>query len=189
MLSGIVAVFYFLLSLFFTLVIFLLWARIFMRYFHISSLHPVSQMVNQLTNPLVAPFQYFFRRNNGLHTYDWPAFIVLIIVELLKYIIFGWIAYHQQLPVGFLILLTVADLLVQPLNFLFYALIVRVIMSWLNPQWQQHPVSYVVNTITAPLISLGHRLVPNISGFDFAPFIMMIIIKVVTIFISASLPF
>ncbi|HFD2358171.1 TPA: YggT family protein, partial [Legionella pneumophila] len=37
-------------------------------------------------------------------------------------------------------------------------------------------------------LRLGRIIVPDISGFDFSPFIIMVILKIITLFLSASLP-
>lgn len=189
MLSGLLTVSYFLLSLLFTTLLFLLWSRVFLRFFRISSLQPVSKMINQFSQSLVRPIESLWtQKNKSKPQYDVPALIMIMIVEIVKMIILGLLAYRQLLPLPYLIILIFADLIIQPLNLLFYALIVRVVLSWLGLQWQHHPVNEVVQIITDPLIRFGHKLIPNVSGFDFSPFIMMIGLKVITLFISSSLP-
>ena len=84
-------------------------------------------------------------------------------------------------------LYVLADLIIQPCNLLFYAILIRVIMSYVNPKWQ-HPATDFLRIITEPLLILGRKIIPDISGFDFSPIIMMIILKIITLFIGASLP-
>ena len=186
--SGLLAVGYFLFALFFSLISFVLWSRIALRYFRISALHPISQSINGITNPIVMPVAHMFPTSKArLSQYDWPCFCVLVVVEFLKFLALGSLFLGALLPWSFIPLYTVADLIVQPCNLLFYALLIRVIMSWVNPGWQ-HPVADVLRRITDPLLHLGRRIIPDISGFDFSPFVMMILLKVITLFISASLP-
>ena len=113
---------------------------------------------------------------------------MLVIIELLKFIAIGSLFLGVMMPWGFLPLFTLADLIVQPCNLLFYAIIIRVILSWTNP-FLQNPVADIVRLITEPVLRLGRQIIPIISGFDFSPFIIMIVLKVITLFISASLPF
>ncbi|WP_028388267.1 YggT family protein [Legionella fairfieldensis] len=186
--SGLLAVSYFLSTLFFSVVLFVLWTRLALRYFKISVLHPVSHAIYTFTDPLVKPLERFISPQKKLsQCYDWPCFALLILVELCKFVLLGFLLYGTLIPVSYLLLFVLADLITQPCNFLFYLILIRVIMSWVNPHWH-HPVADVIKIITDPLLILGRRLIPDISGFDFSPFIVMVVLKAIALFMSASLP-
>jgi YggT family protein len=186
--SGFTAVGFFLFSLFFSAVIYSLWVRIALRYLRISSLTQFSQLISTITDPLVNPFNFVLKQKyKPGQKYDWMAFGVLILVELIKIITLSLLVFHAIMPVVFLLLYVLADLIIQPCNLLFYAILIRVIMSYANPRWQ-HPVADFLRLLTEPLLILGRKIIPDISGFDFSPIIMMIILKIITLFISASLP-
>lgn len=188
MIQGLFTVSFFIATLFFSLVLMILWVRLFLRYQRVSTLHPISQMVYRLTDPILKPVEKIVvKQRKTPPKYDWICFAFIILVEFVKFTITGLIAYHQLLPLSYLLLFVAADLIVQPLNLLFYALLIRVIMSWVRPDWR-NPVADLLNLLTNPLIRIGHKLIPDISGFDFAPYIMMVLLKVITIFISASMP-
>ncbi|WP_419419172.1 YggT family protein [Legionella sp. D16C41] len=187
--AGLIAVSYFLISVFFNLIIFIFWLRIFLRYYGVSPLHPMGQAIYRLTDQFILPIESrVFRGKRYPQRFDSISFIYIVVLEIVKFLLLGLIAYRMVLPVTYLLLLVAADLIIQLGDLLFYALLLRVIMSWINPQWQMHPAAMIINLITDPLIKIGHRIIPNISGFDFAPFIMMVFIKVITLFISASVP-
>ena len=186
--AGIVTVSYFLISLLFNLVAMTLWFRVFLRFYRVSPLHPFAKMIYQLTNPLLKPFERFAYTDNRPPRFDWLCLIFLILLEIIKFIVLVWLFYNRMLPLYLLSLFVLGDLIIQPINLLFYALLARIILSWMNPQWQQHPVKDILQLLTNPLIRLGHKIIPDISGFDFAPFIMMVILKLITLFISASMP-
>lgn len=168
--------------------IFALWLRIALRYLRVSSLTSFSQLVSAITNPLIKPLitvsKYKYKPGQR---YDWLAIAVLFLVELLKIICLSLLVFHAIMPVHFLLLYVIADFIIEPCNLLFYAIIFRVIMSFANPGWQ-HPIADFLRIITEPLLRWGRRIVPDISGFDFSPFIILIILKIITLFISASLP-
>lgn len=186
--SGLFTVGYFLYTLLFSLLAFVLWIRIALRYFHVSNLHPVSQAINTLTNPIVTPFSRLFSSaKSRISRYDWASFCTLVVIEIIKFVAMGALFLIKMLPWEILSLYVVADLIVQPCNLLFYAIIVRLIMGWVNPNWH-HPFADILRLVTEPLFQLGRRLIPNVSGFDFSPFIVMIILKVITLYIGASLP-
>ena len=186
--SGLLAVGYFLFVLFFSLLTFVLWIRITLRYFRISALHPMSQGINKLTNPVIMPLaQLFTTPKKRLNRYDWPCFSVLVVIELLKFTALDLLFLRASLPWVFVPLYAAADIIVQPCNLLFYAILARVILSFANPNWQ-HPLADLLRLVTDPLLHLGRKIIPDISGFDFSPYIMLVILKIITLFISASLP-
>lgn len=186
--SGFVAVGYFLFSLLFGFLIFILWARIALRYIRLSALHPISQSVFAITNPLVLPFSYVLRSHpTRLSRYDGPGICALIVIEMLKFITIGLLQFGTVLPWSIILLYTAAELITQPCNLLFYAILIRVIMSWINPMWRG-PIADILRLITDPLLYLGRRFIPDIAGLDFSPLIVMVCLQVIMLFISASLP-
>lgn len=186
--SGFIAVGYFLFTLVFSLLVFVLWIRIALRYFRVSSLHPIGQGIKQLTDPVVQPIDRLLPTKKGLSArYDWAAFIVLCAAELIKFILINFLFVGGLLPVWLMLIYTVADLIVQPCNLLFYAIIIRVLMSWINPGWH-HPVADVLRLITEPSLRLARRYIPDIAGLDISPIVILIILQTITLFINASLP-
>lgn len=186
--SGLLSVGYFLFALFFSLVSFVLWARMACAYFRISPFHPVAQGIYRLTNPILMPITHkLSQKKMGRMRYDWPCFSLLVFVELLKYTAILTLFLGIKLSWEFLAIYTMADLIVQPCNLLFYAILIRVIISWVNPIGR-HPALEVIYMITEPMFRLVHRYIPIMAGFDFTPMILMILLKVVSLFISASLP-
>lgn len=186
--SGFLAVGYFLFTLVFSLLVFVLWIRIALRYFRVSSLHPVGRGIKQLTDPIVQPIDRLLPSKKGLSTrYDWAAFIVLCVIELIKFIVINLIFVGGLLPLWLILAYTLADLIVQPCNLLFYAIIIQVIMSWVNPGWH-HPAADVLRLITEPSLRFARRYVPDIAGLDLSPVVILVILQMVTLFINASLP-
>jgi YggT family protein len=194
MMSGLITVGYFLFNLIFSFAAFILLVRLALRYFRVSSLHPISQAINKTTNPIVMPLDKVFITNKTptkkprLSRYDWACFCVLVLIELLKFAGIDLLFLGAKLPWALIPLYVLADLIVQSCNLLFYALIIRVVMSWVNPMWQ-HPISDILRLITDPLLRLGRRVIPDISGFDFSPYLVLVILKVITLFISAEMPY
>lgn len=186
--AGFTAVGFYLTSLVFGIIIYTLWSRIALRYFKISSLNAFSQLIYHVTDPLITPLNKLLQiKNQALATYDWVSFAVLILAEFCKFICLGLIAYHAWIPFSYVVLFVMADLIIQPCDILFYAILIRVIMSFANPGWR-HPLADFLRIITEPLLIIGRKIVPDISGFDFSPFIIMMMLKVITLFISSYLP-
>lgn len=187
--SGFIAVGYFLVSLIFDLILFALWSRVALRYLRISSLNPFSRLIYTLTNPILKPVHFITKyKDQAKQKFDWPTLGMIIFVEWIKITCLSLMLYHALLPLHYLILYIFADFIIQPCNLLFYALLIRVVMSYVNPQWY-HPISDFLKLLTQPLVVLGRKIVPDISGFDFSPFFMLVALKIITLFIHASLPF
>jgi YggT family protein len=186
---GLITITYFFINLLFSLVLFVLWLRLILRYFHVSTLDPVHQAISRLTNPLITPIEQLIRTDkmSVKRRYDLACLGLLIVAEFIKFIVLGLLLYKTLMPISYILLFSFADLIVQPCNLLFYMILIRIIMSWVNPMWQ-HPATNIIKLATDPLLELGRRLVPDISGFDFSPFIILIVLKVITSFMSASLP-
>ncbi|KTD22595.1 YggT family protein [Legionella londiniensis] len=185
--AGLTTVGYFLFNLFFSLLIFLLWARIALRYLRVSSLHPVSRMIHTLTDAVIQPINRLLFQGSRQSRYDWACITFLVLVEIIKFVLLALLFYGAIIPIVLLFICVLADLIVQPLDLLFYAIIIRVILSWVNPM-SQHPIAEILRLITEPVLQWGRRLVPDISGFDFSPILILVIIKIITIFIRASIP-
>lgn len=187
--SALFTVGYFLLSILFGITTFVLWLRFGMQYFRISILHPMTQSIHRLTDPVLRPIANLLQVRQTRHQrYDWVCFGVLIIVEWIKFLLIGALYFGHSSLWTLTAIYTVADLIVQPCNLLFYALVIRVLMSWVNPNWH-HPLAVILKSITEPMLHKIHRYVPYIAGFDFSPFIAMIALKTITLFVSTSLPF
>ena len=159
-----------------------------LRYFRVSALHPISQMIISLTHTLLMPFnQLCALLKLNMRRYDWACFMLIVMTELIKFFLMGLLFLNAMLPVSLIAVFTLAELIVEPCNLLFYALIVRIIMSWINPGSQQ-PLVYLAFLVTEPILSPLRRRLPAFAGFDFSPLIVIVVIKVITLFITVSLP-
>ena len=113
--SGITAVGLFLVSLFFSLVIFSLWLRIALRYLKISSLNAFSQMIYSVTDVYIKPVNELLKITyKPGNLYDWTALGVLVIVEFLKIICVSLLTFHTLIPFTLIVVYVIADLIVQP---------------------------------------------------------------------------
>lgn len=186
--SGLVSVGFFLTQVVFNLMLFVLWIRVFSRFFHVSSLHPVIQTLNTLTRPVIGPletaFYARFKRNNS---YDILSFVCILLVDMAKISILGLLARHALLPLSWFIVVIISDLLLQPLNLLFYMTLIRVLMHFINPGWHS-PIADIIKQFTSPLLTWFRQRIPLVGDFDISPWLVLLGIKVLTIFITASLP-
>lgn len=186
--AGLTAAGLFILSLMFSFYIYTFWIRIALRYFKVSSLNPVSKLIYTLTDPLIHPLEKLspkpLTRRSKFSLYD---FIALIGVEVIKITVLSLVAFHTLMPIPLFLLYVIADLTIQLCDLLFLAILARVIMSFVNPTWNSISAD-ILKITTQPLLILGRKIIPDISGFDFSPYIILMILKTITLFINANLP-
>lgn len=173
----------FIFSLFFSLCIFVVLLRILLQFFGANSNNPVCQMTAKMTNPIILPLKNILPRVGRV---DLASLLVLFILEFIKFSVFGWLQ-HVSAPLLFLLLMSFTDILLQMVNAIFYAIIIRVILSWINS-----PGSYYINeilyAITEPMLSRIRCYIPPIAGMDLSPLVAFVILKVIEILILSYLP-
>lgn len=76
------------------------------------------------------------------------------------------------------VLLGLAGLL---LNILVVLVIIRVIFSWFpHLAWSTNPLVVIVKKIVDPLLNPIRRAMPLFGGIDFSPFVLIIVIEVIS---------
>ena len=69
-----------------------------------------------------------------------------------------------------------AELLSLLVNVFFWAIIIRVILSWVNPD-PRHPAVGLLGELTEPVMRPAQRLLPPISGLDLSPILVLIALQ------------
>lgn len=57
-------------------------------------------------------------------------------------------------------------------------IIVRALVSWINPN-ARHPVLEFITAATEPVLAPVRRVLPPISGIDFSPLVVIILIGII----------
>lgn len=186
--SGISSVGYFLVANIFSFILFTLWARLFIRYFAIGAFHPFSQTIYTLTSPVIAPIQKNITRNKGVRSrYDLACLALIVFCELFKFTTYNLLFLNSSLSFNYLLIYSIIDMVVQPCNILFYAIIIRSLMSWFNPNWQ-HPFANLLFLVTEPLLRAVRNVLPSLGMIDLSPIVVILILKSIEIFASGLLP-
>ena len=103
-------------------------------------------------------------------------------------VVLGLFLLKKLLPISYLVFYTAVDLIVEPCNILFYAIILRALMSWFNPHWQ-NPFASLLIDITEPILRTIRRVLPNLGMVDFSPLVAIILLKVIELLFLGLLPF
>lgn len=159
----------FLVKTLFGLYIALLVIRFLLQLGRVDFYNPVSQFVVKLTSPVLRPLRQVIPGYAGM---DLSA---LLLAWLLKAVELGVLSLLFGLgrnPLGAL-LWAIPALLGLFISIFLFAILIRVILSWVNPD-PFNPAVDVLTRITDPILQPAQRLIPPISGIDLSPMVVMI---------------
>ncbi|MEK8089019.1 YggT family protein [Thermithiobacillus plumbiphilus] len=74
------------------------------------------------------------------------------------------------------LLISLANIISLVLTLYFYAILIRALLSWVNPDPYNPVVRFIVR-ITEPVLGPFRRLIPPISGFDISPIVALLVIE------------
>jgi len=167
---------YFLVSLIFNLYIWIVILRILLQWVRADYYNPLSQLSLKLTDKPLRPLKKLIPMIKNI---DVAAIVFLAIVVLIKWILIGLIFSYRPTLAGAVFLL-VGDILHQLCNLYFYMLIIVVLASWFM-QSHHNPIIAGLQQLTEPVLSRVRRVIPPVSGFDFSPIVVIIVIKLIDI--------
>jgi YggT family protein len=84
------------------------------------------------------------------------------------------------------LVMTVARLLEIVLEVYFWIIIVRALLSWVNPD-RYNPIVQFLYRVTEPVLRPIRRRLPMETGLDFSPLVVILAIKVLQWFVVDSL--
>lgn len=142
--------------------------------------NPVSQFIVKATQPALQPMRRYIPSVAGLDTSALVLMLTLKLVELkLLLVLLGG---NGALP-GVL-LLSIAQLASLAVDVFFYAIIIQVVLSWVNPGLH-NPVTSLVYSLTEPVLGPARRVIPPMGGFDFSPIAAIIVLKLASMLFIA----
>lgn len=172
--------FSFLITTLFDLGIFLFLTRFLLQLVQADFYNPISQGVVRFTHPILSPLQNILPTVGRTNTAALVMIIVLIILKIftLFYLSFGTIVISPMLLLY--VVHNTADLI---LKYFYWAIILRVILSWVAPDPRQ-PFTAIVADLTEPLMAPARRLIPSLGGLDFSPIIVLLALQFIRILIA-----
>jgi len=145
-----------------------------------SFYNPLSQFVVKLTNPVLLPLRRIIPGYGGI---DVACIVLMFLVEIIKYVLLFGLLYRTVPSAGGVLLLCVADLAQQFSNLYFFAILLIVILSWINTNSYNNPITELLYKITAPILRPLQRVLPVIAGFDLSPLFALIALKLLDILV------
>lgn len=145
--------------------------------------NPLVQAILKLTSPVVVPLRRLVPPIGRIDTATLLiAFAVQYLAILVILLIMGKTAGMASIALTALI-----DLVIVTLRLFVFAILIRVILSWIAPG-THNPATAIIETLTQPILRPLQRLVPAIGGLDLSPLFAMILLMALGILITPLRP-
>jgi YggT family protein len=134
--------------------------------------NPVSQFLVKVTSPVLRPLRRVIPGYAGI---DFAAIVLMLGLKLVEWWLVLWLKGIAP-AAGGVFFLAVADLLSLVVNVFLVAILIQVILSWVNPG-AHNPVSSLLWRLNEPLLGPARRLLPPISGLDLSPILVVVVLQ------------
>jgi len=169
----------------FDLYILLVLLRFLLQMLRADFYNPVSQFIVRLTTP---PLRLFRRFVPSIAGHDTASIVLCLTVIYAKFMVMrllsipavhigGVVAPIGGASYGGLFVLSIADLVALTFTVFLVAVIIQVILSWINPG-TYNPVIGLVNKLAEPVLRPVRRLLPSMGGIDLSPLIASLLLMV-----------
>ncbi len=130
--------------------------------------NPISQFIVKATSPVLI---YLRRIIPGLGGIDLAS---IIFMWILKAVELAMIMTLIGLPTSYMIIAWAVPELIKLLFDIFiFAILIQVIMSWINPG-AYNPAISLINSLVEPVLRPARRIIPPLGGLDLSPMLAMI---------------
>lgn len=172
----------FLINTVFGLFILIVMLRFLLQLVRADFYNPVSQFLVKATNPVLVPLR---RVIPGLFGLDFAAVVLLMVLQIMQIVLVGLVKGYAFQPLG-IVVMAFAELASLTINIFFFSILIQVILSWISPG-NDNPVSGVLYGLNEPLLRPARRMIPPLSGFDFSPLVVGVLLKLVEMTLIAWL--
>jgi YggT family protein len=160
----------FLVDTLFGLYILVVLIRLLLQWFRADVYNPISQFILTVTNPPVRFLRGFIP---GFRGFDLASLLLLLILSMLKtWLLFSMIGAPSTFP-GVLVY-SIGELLQLTVYVFIFAILIRVVLSWIAPQQGYNPALRLLYDLTEPVMEPARRLIPPIAALDISPILVFI---------------
>jgi len=171
-----------------SLYIFALLLRIWLPLLRADFRNPLAQAVLRLTSPLVVPLRRVLPSFGRLDTATvLVAFVIQYAAILLIMFIYAALLSNPLPSSGLIALTSMIKLISLSVNLFVFAIIIRVVLSWISPGLH-NPATALVSTLTEPVLRPIRRLLPPMGSFDLSPMLTIIGLYALNIVIRGYSP-
>lgn len=175
---------YFIVNTLAQLVLLLFLLRFWLPWVRADFRNPIAQGVLRFTSPLILPVRRVVPPVGRLDT---ATVLVTYVIQYLVLVLLLVIAQGRA-GAGSIAIMALLQLAALSLNLFFFAIIIRIILSWVAPN-TYNPISAVAGALAEPVLRPFRRVIPPIGGLDVSPVFAIIILKAVEIFLQSLRPY
>ena len=172
----------FLVQVAFGIYILILMLRVLLQVLRADFYNPLSQFVVRFTEPVLAPLRRIVPRVGRI---EGGALLVMLGAQMIEY----WLVYGMkglEPSLAGLAVVSAAELLDLCTTVFFWAILIRVVLSWVNPGIR-HPASDIVYSLTEPVLAPARRALPSMGGFDLSPILVLVGLQLVNLLLIAPI--
>jgi YggT family protein len=172
----------FIVTIAFDLIIFLVMFQFILELMGTHYHHPIRQLILRYTEPLLDPLHRVFPIYKNV---DSGLIILLVLLEVIKLLLLFLLSW--QFPNLALMFLWSIFLIINTfINFYFFAVLFRLLISWIIPIYSNHPASQILFIMTEPLLRPIRQHV-TIKRFDWTPLLVIAILKILSTLVTYTL--
>ena len=165
------------------LYVLLLLLRFWLPWLRADFRNPIAQGILRFTSPLIVPLRRFLPSIGRL---DSATILVAFLVQFITVLVLLAIARRSvdTLTVAFV---SVIELAILSLNLFFFAVLIRIILSWVAPG-NYNPITALLTTLSEPILRPFRRLIPPIGGLDISPIFAIVLLQAGVILLQSIKP-
>jgi len=131
--------------------------------------NPLSQFIVKATKPALNPLRRIIPGVSGM---DLAALVLAwLVIGIEQLAILGLSGFGFQ-PVAAM-LLAIPEMVSLIINIFLFAILIQVIISWINPG-SYNPAISLIHNLTEPLLAPVRSRMPEMGGLDLSPMVVMI---------------
>lgn len=169
---------FYLVSVLFDLYLWVVLLRLILQAARADFYNPISQLIWQITQPVLRPFQRVLPK---WRRFDTAAGLLLAGVALIEiYVVAAILGYRLDGVAA----MQFAALKLVVLTFQLYtfSLFVQAILSWVGPG-VNNPAGNILWVINEPLLKPVRRVIPPLSGLDLSPLVLILLLQSLSLLI------
>ena len=165
------------------LYLFVLLLRLWLPWLGADFRNPIAQAILKLTSPVIVPVRRMVPPVGRLDTATvLVAFIIQYVTILLLLLILGTSSDFLSIAVT-----ATVNLVLLSLRLFIFAIIIRVILSWVSPGGY-NPALALIYSMTDRILQPIRRIIPPLGGLDLSPLFAIILLAAVTIIVVGLKP-
>ncbi len=159
----------FLIDTIFALYILAIMLRFVLQWVNADFYNPISQFLVKITHP---PLKILRRVIPSIGRIDTASIALMVALQMIA----GFLIFTMQgaaAPIGALFVWALAELIEVLINLYVFAILIQVVVSWVNPGTYNPGVSLIYN-ITEPVLRVVRNILPPMGGIDLSPLFVLI---------------